>query len=502
MSSIEILIKCVILLFRELQLKREAGDSRDLVTNTLAILPKRTVDLIGNNDIEPTLRKTVSELLSVTEEEVDDTNILLSLKLCCGEDLSVYETVKMGIAKEMPESSIKKLVVNIRRNLNNYFKEVEISKILSTANYEFRHKRNSIKSVNEFIDKMVTNLEALELKRSIVDPAVIDDIDVGDDTALRQVMEKVVDNVSGKGMLKTGWLWLNTMIQGGFRRGEFTEILALQHNYKTGFSLSLFIQIALYNKPYLFNKNKKPLLLRISFEDDITSNIQFLYTYLKYIETKVPPNVTDVSEEEMGKYIKDKMSTTGFHIKMIRVDPTRWTYKHIQNKVLELEASGYEIQLLMMDYLGMIPTIGCSSTGGTGSDLRDLFRRTRNFCSEKKITVITPHQMSPDAKKLLRAGIPDYSFVKEIANKGYTSGSSQLDQEVDLELNIHIAKLNRKAYLTIQRGKHRVPSVVPQEDLYMILPFPKGMPILPDIDDDEPISKRDIKEFGEVELEF
>lgn len=46
------------------------------------------------------------------------------------------------------------------------------------------------------------------------------------------------------------------MLQGGFRRGEFWLIPALQHKFKTGFSLSIFSQIALYNKPYLFDKNK------------------------------------------------------------------------------------------------------------------------------------------------------------------------------------------------------------------------------------------------------
>jgi hypothetical protein len=59
------------------------------------------------------------------------------------------------------------------------------------------------------------------------------------------------------------------MIQGGFRPGETAVIGALQHKYKTGFTLSIFAQIALFNEPKTEDKTKKPLLLRISFEDEL-----------------------------------------------------------------------------------------------------------------------------------------------------------------------------------------------------------------------------------------
>ena len=58
------------------------------------------------------------------------------------------------------------------------------------------------------------------------------------------------------------------MLQGGFRRGQFSMIAALQHKYKTGFTLSILSQIAMYTKPYMKDSFKKPLLLRISFEDN------------------------------------------------------------------------------------------------------------------------------------------------------------------------------------------------------------------------------------------
>ncbi len=96
----------------------------------------------------------------------------------------------------------------------------------------------------------------------------------------------------------------------------------------------------------------------------------------------------------------------------------------------------------------------------------------------KRIPFITPHQLSSEAKKLLREDRPD--FVKVIAEKGYWDGCTRLDQELDLELYIHIEKLNKKSYLTVQRGKHRLPTVIPESKKYIVLPFMEAGGIMDD----------------------
>lgn len=97
--------------------------------------------------------------------------------------------------------------------------------------------------------------------------------------------------------------------------------------------------------------------------------------------------------------------------------------------------------------------------------------------------MLTPHQLSTEAKQLIRNGMSEDRFVKEVAEKGYWSGSKQLCQEIDLELHIHLFKHNKETYLAVQRGKHRVPTIIPDESKYFILKFPKnGMPIPDDRD--------------------
>jgi hypothetical protein len=69
----------------------------------------------------------------------------------------------------------------------------------------------------------------------------------------------------------------------------------------------------------------------------------------------------------------------------------------------------------------------------------------------------------------VRQGIED--FVKEIEGKGYYDSCGTIDQEVDLELFIHIVKVNGESYLTVQRGKHRKVKPTPEKHRYFVLPF-------------------------------
>jgi hypothetical protein len=397
-------------------------------------------------------------------------------------DDRVYEIISKAIieTKDMSDSSIKRSVTNLTKDLNNFFIEEQISDILTKASLTFKNNRDKIKNVNDFITEVVGQLEPLQTNVNLKDPAILSSVDLGDTEGMNTLFREVKNLRKDELVLKTGWHALNRMLQGGFRRGEMTVISALQHQNKTGFSLSIFKQIALYNKPYMLDMTKKPMLLRISFEDDTNINLDYLYKVLKTDESLEPIDVSHLDEASMSEYVKQRLEINGYQIKLLRVDPSQWSYRSICNKIIEYEAQGYEIHALMLDYLGLVPTTGCINSGPAGTDVRDMFRRMRNFTGPKRIALITPHQISTQGKALIRSGINDFHFVKEINGKGYYAGSGQLDQEVDLEIYIHLAKYQKNTYLTVQRGKHRG-YITDEKDLYFILKFPKGLPIPDDI---------------------
>ena len=72
-------------------------------------------------------------------------------------------------------------------------------------------------------------------------------------------------------------------------------------------------------------------------------------------------------------------------------------------------------------------------------------------------------------------------FVKKIADGGYYAGSRQLDQEVDVEIYLHIDKVDGKSYQSVQRGKRRGNDVTPEKYKYFVLPFQPIGGLLDDI---------------------
>lgn len=475
------LYKCISLLLREAETDSTHDNSRELVSQILEDIQINDLALSNHSDKDMLLglKELIVELLAMTNDDLDKIVIMQRIKLITLNDEKYYEVFKFGLETDLSPEQLKRNIITTRRALTNLQRERKISNYLSQASYKVKHERSKIGDMNEFIVTLTSALEQLQTNNNEKDPSIIGDFNLSDQAGVVGVLNEIVANNDGSGILVTGWQALNKMLQGGFRRGQFSMIAALQHKYKTGFTLSILSQIAMYNKPYMKDETKKPLLLRISFEDNLTENYQFIYQYLKYSENREPVDVSKVEPEQMYEYIKSKLTATGYEIKLMRVDPTNWTYKHIVNKILELESQGYEVHLCMVDYLSMIPTKGCITSGPTGTDLRDMFRRIRNFMSSKNIAFITPHQLSTEAKELVRNG--NTNFVKFIAEKGYYSGSKQLDQEVDLEIYIHIQSHEKEAYLTVQRGKHRIPTIISDDDKYFVLKFPKKNPIADDL---------------------
>jgi hypothetical protein len=457
------------------------------------------VAFTGHNKLKE-LKEYVLELLADKTKEYEKEVMLQRLKLLLETDTKLYEAVEQGILPDYDTGVNKRVVVNIVKALNNHYKDVKIGEILHKASYELKFNRAKIPDVTEFIGDMIAQLEPLQMRVTAKDPAIIDETDITDEEHLTDMFSRVKKHTEGVGVFRTGFKGANEMMQGGLRRGEYVQVTGLPHKYKTGWLLTMLAQIALFNSPDPIKVDpeapaesvatKRPLLAYFCFEDDSVNNLQFLYQYLKMEEgIKVTQaDLSAIDEIEAGKYVKKRLSATGFHVKIVRIDPTKWTYKDIFNKVIEYEAQGYEVQYLFLNALYHIPTTGCISTGAIGTDRRDQIRRVLNFCASKNIGVMSPHQMSNDAKEKLRMGVSDVALLKEVAEKGYYEGSKQLDQELSLDLYIHLVPHKGKTYLAVQRGKHRLPTNIPEYKKFFLLPFPDGdSPLVSDINTDKPI---------------
>jgi hypothetical protein len=476
-----ILVKIITLLFLETTLESRSENSSELCRSVLETIkmPEATLTISDDSTMLTGLRSTAVYLCNLSlSEVVDKDDLIQRLRLNCGSDDRIYSALESAILPEIPEDQLKKKILSIRQFLKDTERQDAIIKALRQAAADVTFGLDKIKNMGAFVSGLISKLEPFQKSDSKSNAAIVSSVDFGDESQMDAAFDEVKDTENEKGILQLGWQDINRMLQGGFRRGEQWVLPALQHKYKTGFSLSVFKQIAMYNTPYMIDPKKKPMLVRISFEDNMAPNLRFLYENIYFNEHGKMPDIKQADPKQMGAAVMKCLTQTGYYIRMVRVNPSEWNYRDLQNYILDLEAQGYEIHLCMVDYLPMIPTAGCEE-GPAGHALRDLYRRTRNFFSARKITLITPHQLSTDAKQLIRDERQD--FVKQVLGKGYFAGSKQIDQEVDGELYLHIEKFNKKAYLTLHRGKHRGVPVIPDEHMYVILPFPDKGPIPDDL---------------------
>lgn len=479
MDSKLTLVHCLMLLYWENQLDIKADGSSALVKETIEHikLPDATLEVDSTREILISLRSTVFNLCSAPpEEKIDRMALLQRIRLNCKDDSNLYATIADAIYDCDDQIVIRQKCNEYSKLLHNAKKEKDfldkIKKVTMDVLYGDRTNGLNVKQVAMDIQTLMEPFVIENTAKGVRGIAgVVDYIDYGNDEELAELFGIAQDEVALDGILKTGYQAINRMMgdYGGFRRGDMIAVGAFQHNYKTGFTLNLTRQIATYNTPYMLDPTKKPLIVHLSTENHSTDNLMLMYASIYENEYGVACDTRNVSKEEASKYVKERLGVNGYHFKALRVDPSEFTYQSLFSIIMELESEGYEIHLLTIDYLNMFNKAGCVQSF-TGSDTRDLFRRVRNFCSKRKITVITPHQISTEAKVLLRQGVQ--YIVKELVGKSYWDSCKTLDQEIDVGMWIHIEKSDMRSYLAIARDKHRKSgAITPEVDLFTILPF-------------------------------
>lgn len=379
------LIRCITLLLRESQMEVNYNNSTGLVKEVVATiaLPEQRAGVTDHEKDTIIGLKSIAATMAACAEDQKYViaDLLQKMRMYESADGSLYDTLKEGIEGDLSQDDLATICLSIRRDLGNYLRDLKAKGIIQKANQMVKYNPEKIEDLNVFILKMINELEPYSTVVKERDPAIVSSVSVNDLVGAASMFDEAKELNDERGILKTGWQGLNRMTGGGFRRGYECVIGALQHNYKTGFTMQLFNQIARHNKPYMVDEKRKPVLLRISFEDPLSLNLPFIYRNLWEIKYNEPAPFDNVTGETMAKFIEEELSVTGYECIFMHVNPSMWTYRDVQNKIIELESQGYEIHMLMLDYLAMLPTTGCLEGGPIGSAMRDMFRRMRNFCS-------------------------------------------------------------------------------------------------------------------------
>ena len=468
------LVKLITLIFRESQVGNTDNLNDDMLIKD--IVNNIVIDDASSEETAETLtalKDTVGELLTQSSfGTISKDDLLQRVRINVSEDNFLYEALVTGVASDHDKESLLRICKGLRSELATTRLRAQVKKICYDAYVQTTFREKNVNWKN-FIPTVINQLESFNDVSVDDQPAsMIGSLDLTDKYAIKQMLIDGKDSVCGHGIMRMGWQGMNEMTDGGLRRGELVVVGALKHNFKSGMLLNIPRQVALYNKPYMLDETKKPLIVYISLENELKSNVVDLYNTLKELRTGEKSDITELDEErliEASDFIVKELSVNGYHYKMLRFNPSDFTYQDLFNTLRKYETDGFEVHLLSIDYLAMMSMSGCSGTNGAGQ-IRDLYRRCRNFCAPRQITLLTAHQLSSDATNLLREGTSD--FVSRVAGKSYYADCKAVDHEADLEITIHLEKPgDGHKYMTAHRGKHRKPTITPDNQHYQVYRF-------------------------------
>lgn len=469
------LVKSVSLLYLESQIEGYRSGNAAMIRDILSDIkmPENIGELGDGRNTLSNLRTTVLWMLNNGDSQRYEADTLLQrLRLNTQNDDNTYKAFEKTIRRYPDESVIRKHINDISREMRRYKNHEKLQEIIKKASYAINFKEAEIEDWDSFILQTAQDLLSVDMEtEERTDPAFITSVNFNDPESVRAAFEDMNKSLSTDGIIKFPFKALNRMmgVQGGGRRGEFGLVNALPHNNKSGTLLDLFIGTCIFNDPFLFNKDKKPLALFYSTEDDVPVIIQKIYVILKQLELDMAVSVKGLDIAEASTYVMEKLQARGWYVELHRIKGSAFTYAKYIKHLEQYKAKGFEVCASYIDYLAMYSKDGCVQ-GATGDDLQDLYKRVREYTSAEKILQVTAHQLSTQAKEEKRMN--PTKFIRDMPGGGYYQGCKKLDTEVDWEFYVNKQTVNDGAYLEYLWGKHRgVVEPTPESHKYFVMKF-------------------------------
>lgn len=442
---------------------------KEIITSIVDMTKSKNSDIIAIKDI---IKNMIKDEVNITK-----TNIMDTISLNLPEDSTITKKLLKLIDTDLAEKDMKRYLDEMAILILESSTILKSNNLVNSASYSINTKDLTVEENIELLKKVKNELAILddiETDGSIKseDTSDMDTIDISSEDSMLNTLNKTTNG--DKILLKTGWSEYNNAIGGGHYTGELTVIEALQHKNKTGFTLSIFLQTLLNNKIEL-KDGKKPIWLWISLEDDILQIVIKIFVYLYFRKYKKMPLMLEIDNKYISDFVKTEIDATGNRLIVRRIDNTQFTIEKYRKIVESYELTGNRVIVTSVDYLEKAYTDGNKySTGANGSGLKNMFTYFRTFIQQKNILFLTPHQIAVDALNAIRNGASDKEFLKLIVGKNFTQGSRGLPQEFDVEVLIHLCKINGIDYQAVQIGKFKRPDYVDPRDKFMLIPFEKS----------------------------
>lgn len=466
MNDLLVLVKILSAVYQAKKLK-----DKNLLTelvDTLNNLPTPPGEIYSQErEVRDSIKATIHWLL----KEPDDEPVIKSMLeqrclMFSKNDEQLRDSIALGIQDIESEEATRKLV---------YKHITEIR--LNSEGEEFSKKFK--KAIKEFYFKDVEDMERedwanlIDLVQERVNTVfeenqseVVCSVNTHTPDSFKAVIELAKKESSKEGVMLTPFQGINEGLEpdGGIVRSKMYMLEALTNRGKSFTISHLAAGIGMYNVPMLRDKAKIPTICIDSAEDTMSQIVMRMFKLA--MEFKKDPTKTFLiaDEADIIEAIASMFKANGWYLIINQIDPSKDSASALFARVRNLELKGHEIIVYFYDYLGLqnldkIP-------GDSKSDkLQLLYRKVRAFIIARGIAFLTPHQLSPEAKRKLQESDEESEvyFIKEVAGKSLTETSTKITNEVDVVIGIHVAKTSFKNYWTFAIGKQRGEGCAPEK---------------------------------------
>lgn len=470
MNDLLVLVKILSALYQAKKLK-DTNLINELV-ETLEELPKPNTDVFSQDkETRDSIKATIHWLLKQPNDEPVIKSLLTQrIELFCKNDESLKKTIEAGLEDGVDEEHTRKLVYKHITEVRLNGETEAFQKKFKSAIRDFYFKElHEMKREDwgNLIDLVQERVNATYEERQ---SEIVYTITSGTPESFHAIIEMAKKENSRQGILRLGLQALNQALEpdGGMRRSKMYLVNALTNRGKSLTMAHLLASVGLYNTPLLRNASKIPTLLMESSEDTMDLIIMRMFKLAMTVRGQLDGDFQTAEKEDIVSAIVNCFKENGWFLVINQIEANKDSMQHMFDRVRALEMKGHEIIWYGYDYLGLVPID--KIPGESKSDkLQILFRRVRSFMIARGICFVTPHQLSPDAKKMLKETDDESEvyFAREVAGKSMTETSTKITNEVDVELTIHVAKTPQKNYFTGCVGKSRGEGCEPNKRFFI-----------------------------------
>lgn len=190
--KIDILIKCILLLYRENELRKENPElldsSGDIIKTILNMYKAKKVLIQTESTVTDDLKDLIMDMIN-NPDNYDESVLIQQLGTILANNEPLLNNITKSITTEITQQSMRRSIVTLRNYLNNHYKELEFNRLIMQTVAKI--KNNELEgSVQEYTSGLISQLEALTLKATAKDPGVVDEMDLVDEDGIDRVFKK------------------------------------------------------------------------------------------------------------------------------------------------------------------------------------------------------------------------------------------------------------------------------------------------------------------------